>query len=723
MSRKIPGADDWPDLLQTAREQGLSETDDTAAVSHGQLASAVSDQCDVPSQTASRWIDNAVTKDWLQRRGSGADREYVAVDGAGSLYDTAAIDDLLGEDDLTASEVQAALATAVDYYHDQLGGDERWLISGKWGIDDDTINDLKIGYAPPRDDNDLPGYLRDEDVRPAAALRAGVVRSPSVSYVYGADPSTDDSPVGLPDKLDELAAARAAGEVAPEEISLTAVLEAVREAASVRLYDWWDARIIFPYRDEEGVIRYLIARKTGKTDDVPGKYIKLANTKPWVDDTVVSEPIYGCHTVEDGCRLILTEGITDAIAGHEAGYSCISPVTKQFKREHYDILRGYADQAATAYLCFDSEETEIGLENALRTAWFLADHDVDARVAELPRGGDEKVDLADYLQDHHPDDLDGVLEEGVPPTEHPAFQPGDHSDASWADILTAADTDDEAEASLRATVSHLCDRYGVDADRAREWINAAAGDAIVESDSPGATTYTPASDSGTSGPDDDDGPAASGDDTSALFDLSIQEVIRGDSRHGVSLGYRGDNPLGHVGDSHSDYFIYERYKGDARARDFKTEHSYTALTWLACAAGERSPEYPAGSLDDTEIWASWRYAKREGILAETDPVPWRGRLHIAREHDLAPQRLIEQATDDPSMLPPSIHNRILDTIEDEYGLNPGMDPLDVDHEDEQRGEFLAGGDDSAEADESADEGSEKGGQVKRMLATLDEVED
>lgn len=145
-------------------------------------------------------------------------------------------------------------------------------------------------------------------------------------------------------------------------------------------------------------------------------------------------------------------------------------------------------------------------------------------------------------------------------------------------------------------------------------------------------------------------------------------------------------------------------------------YSYIPLTWYAVLSGERSPAHPSGSFDDRELWGAWREAKEAGALPMDDPVPYRARLHIAREHDLAPAELIDAALDDPSALPPAVHNRTLQTIESEYGLNPGKDDLDVDAKAEQRAKFLAGDSDSSAESEDANDQD-----VKRMLATLDEL--
>lgn len=655
MSRKIPAAGDWIDLLDIARASRQGQSGD--AVPHGSLARAVRDECNVTQSTASQWIGNAVQKGWLEQRGTGANRTYVATDEDASLYDTEAVSRFIGDDGVDETDVEAAIDAAVEYYHAQLTGELRWLIEGKWGITTDTMDDLSIGFAPSN--NELPAFLEERGIAPVAALKAGVVRCSAVTYVYEGTPDAPPGADDLPTVLDEVAAARAAGEVAPDDISLEAVLEAVRDEREVRLYAWWDARIVFPYRDATDTIRYLIARRTGQSDDVPGKYLKLANTKPWVAADVVFEPIYGCGSVVQGEDLILTEGITDAIRAHEVGFPCISPVTKQFKKEHYDVLLEYAKEAETAYLCFDSEESGVGLDGALRTAWFLQGNGVDARVAELPRGDREaKVDLAEFLKERDGDDLRGVLDEAIAPEDHPAFDDVVHGD--------------------------------------------------TEQDPTDAPTGVSSRSSGS---------GKTGSTQSALFDLGITDVVENDTRNGVESGYRGDNPIRHVGNSHSNYFVYERYRGGMRARDFKTDHTYTPLTWLTCAAGARPTSSPGGSLAADEIWAAWKYAKEAGILGETDPIPWKARIHIARAHDLAPRDLIDNAERNPSLLPVTIHNRILETVEQQYGLNPGKEGLDTEHKAEQRAEYLAGD------DHSDDHGDDKGRQVKRMLATLDELTD
>lgn len=187
MSRKIPAESDWVGLLDHAREAslGLQSGD---PVSHGRLTSTVRDECDTTQSTASQWVANAVEKGWLERRGSGANREYVATDGKAGLYDSDAVDRFLGEDSIGEAEVEAALEAAVDYYHAELGDEQRWVTEAKWGISSATINELRIGYAPSN--NELPAFLDEHGISHGAALKSGVVRCTAVKYVYESNPDT-----------------------------------------------------------------------------------------------------------------------------------------------------------------------------------------------------------------------------------------------------------------------------------------------------------------------------------------------------------------------------------------------------------------------------------------------------------------------------------------------------------------------------------------------------
>ena len=110
----------------------------------------------------------------------------------------------------------------------------------------------------------------------------------------------------------------------------------------------WQGRYVLPYFDVDGQPVYAISRSTGSEgggavgydghpdDGLSGKYAKPAHTKEYAR---ISEPIYGLGSVEDGQPVLVTKGIADAITAHQAGYACISPVTTRFKHDDRERLR------------------------------------------------------------------------------------------------------------------------------------------------------------------------------------------------------------------------------------------------------------------------------------------------------------------------------------------------------------------------------------------------
>ncbi|EMA48605.1 hypothetical protein C450_19356 [Halococcus salifodinae DSM 8989] len=343
-----------------------------------------------------------------------------------------------------------------------------------------------------------------------------------------------------------------------------------------------------------------------------GKYAKPAHTKPYAR---ISEPIYGLGSVEDGQPVLVTEGIADAITAHQAGYACISPVTTRFKHDdrerlrevlnNHDVPRAYVVQDAERPSSDLDEDDRLtltqageGLRGALDTAAYLAEHDTDARLAELPRPGLDKVDLDDYLNEWTDDgSLAPVLASAKPAQEHPAYDPQDA----------------EIDAATRDRPDPLSDN-------------------------------------------------ASDSSYSALFDLDIRDAS------GLDADYRGPSPLGHHGESETYFVIID--ERDV-AYDHKYKAAYNALTYLLADAGERPSDNPNRRLDDAEVFAAWRHAKREGILPDDDPIPRRALRHVAIDQGHCESGDIE----DGWKLPRDAHDDALDTLAEEYGLNPGRDPI------------------------------------------------
>lgn len=741
---------DWQGVLKEARSTSLANLDGQA-MPRGSLSSAMP----WGTSTNGRLIDEATDagvlvesegefagayslsseyKAWLSEHSPGDRADTVddlrdrlgldAPDHAGDAdtadTDTDADDDSAGEE-VTAADLLVddggdrtplpdrrdlldCVEAAVDYFHSELSDTHRDLIRGKWGVSNKTIDDLNIGFAPS--DDSLLEHLFGEGFMPLTIINAGLTTPSLIRHVYAAGSDCpDDCWHDYPDAFETVAERRDAGDIEFEEIDLGAVVAHAGRldclCLDVDTDIWWDNRIVWPYW-HDGDARYLIARATGQSEDrVYGdgnvaKYLKQATDKPWVDNRAVSEPIYGLDTVEADEPLIITEGMTDAIMAHQAGFNCISPVTKQFKSEHHRPLLLQAQRASEVYLCLDNEASAEGLKGALKTGTFLAENGVDAKVATLPRTDASKVDLADYLKAHTASDLEGVLDAAVDPSDVRCTAddwPGEYAvvhDGQPAQLVGASESTCRATPAPDTDVADRAEFY-LASDDTQEAPGVAVRYAPPEETEPVALTLEQVADRhdlwrattpqteirvlafDTSSRDDYDpesAPSSSSDtgEGSALFDLDIRDVT------GMDHLERGTNPIQHRGDSEN-YFVIIQEGNDYLAYDHKAEAGYYALTFLLAESAEsdRTVDAPQGRLTDTDIFHAWRHAKREGYIPAGDPAPYRALLHVVCDQDLMPEDMVPSADDyaDGDQLPATVYNRAVEAIQAEYGVSPG----------------------------------------------------
>lgn len=401
----------------------------------------------------------------------------------------------------------------------------------------------------------------------------------------------------------------------------------------------WRGRYVMPYFTADGRAEYAIARCTGSKgggaagydghpeDFLAGKYAKVAHTR---ENVPLSEPILGLHTLEGADEVVVAEGIADAITATEAGYAALSPVTKEFKREHFEVLvdaveahgieRVYVvpDAEIARFAEIDSDDVPDEPEHiyeavnlptvapgpggGLRTANYLVEQGIDARLVELPRPSADKVDLDDYLQEWA-DSLDAAIASAKPPAEHPQY-----------DAATATqDTDEKTTDAGRS-------------ERSSE----------------------------TTGSSREVAPVTSDGSASGLFSLDV-----GDVNSELEAGYRGKNPLGHTGDSET-YFVVNEHPdtGDLIAKDYKRSGNprYTGCTYLLVEMGERPVEGPMGELSPRETWLAWSEARQRGLLDHEDVIPTKALEHVAREQNLYDFEALDEPVDE---LPPKAHNRAL----------------------------------------------------------------
>jgi len=265
--------------------------------------------------------------------------------------------------DSEAYEVFTFITAAAGYYNSQLTEDMRYEITKTWGISNETIDRLKIGYAPV-DGKSLQAVMEDifqHDIIEKSGL---IVNTPR-GWV-----------------------------------------------------DFYQGRYIFPYW-KNGKVKYTIGRRieglTPNTEYELSKYKKQSLFKKnnedgrgreYISQSVKNDVFYGEDSLRGVNNCIITEGVTDCIMAIQEGFPCISPVTIQFQKNDYDKIYESVKKLDTVYICNDNEVSGAGYKGAIATAEYLVSKGVDVCVVQLPRSNEiDKIDLADYLKDNSADAL------------------------------------------------------------------------------------------------------------------------------------------------------------------------------------------------------------------------------------------------------------------------------------------------------------------------------
>jgi DNA primase catalytic core, N-terminal domain./CHC2 zinc finger. len=249
---------------------------------------------------------------------------------------------------------------AAEIYHKNLTPELYSFVQEKWGITRETIDNLKIGYATAGRD------LHDLDT--ATLKKSGLV-------------FVNNGMMG--------------GEI-------------------------FQGRITFPYW-KDGKVVYLIGRETEETPEPERekgmKYKKLLVHKEgheYVSPTVHNSYFYGEDYLRGSDYCIITEGVADCVATLQAGFPCISPVTVRFREQDHPKLLSLVKGLEHVYICNDNEANEAGLKGALCTAEVLESEGIEARLIELPKlEGVDKIDIADYMKEHTPDDFKELIDSSV----------------------------------------------------------------------------------------------------------------------------------------------------------------------------------------------------------------------------------------------------------------------------------------------------------------------
>lgn len=156
-------------------------------------------------------------------------------------------------------------------------------------------------------------------------------------------------------------------------------------------WPFFKGRVTFPYW-KDGRVEYVIGRKTPWTEDnsyEQAKYKKLPvaseQKHQHVSRHVDNSVLFGEDCLKGSRkRIVITEGITDAIAAQCAGCAVISPVTVRLKTADLQPVLEQLRRHREVVVVMDHEISGIGDSAALELATSLDRAGLDCRVAQLP---------------------------------------------------------------------------------------------------------------------------------------------------------------------------------------------------------------------------------------------------------------------------------------------------------------------------------------------------
>lgn len=161
------------------------------------------------------------------------------------------------------------------------------------------------------------------------------------------------------------------------------ILKSNKPNASLKYYDRFRNRLMFPIWDQQGRIIAFSARALDAKDK-SAKYINSPETVLFKK----SKMLYGLdkarrHIVESR-QVILCEGQIDVIRCHQAGFkTAVASQGTAFTEDHALILKRYADS-----VCIVFDPDKAGQDAAVKTTTIFMTSDFAVRIAQLPRGED-----------------------------------------------------------------------------------------------------------------------------------------------------------------------------------------------------------------------------------------------------------------------------------------------------------------------------------------------
>ncbi|KLU65899.1 DNA primase [Desulfosporosinus acididurans] len=247
---------------------------------------------------------------------------------------------------------------AANYYHDLLlkspEGEPGRSYFKKRGIDSETMNKFRLGYAPDRWDG-LLEYLQTRGVQPPEVAEAGLALERGKSDKNGR-----------------------------------------------KFYDRFRNRVLFSILDHRNI---PIAFGGRVLDDSVPKYLNSPETTFFNK----RHHLYGMHRAHQGIRekgyALLAEGYMDVIALQNAGYpNAVASLGTALTREQANLLKRYAGRVV---LLYDSDDA--GLNAAIRGGEILRDTGLQVEVVILKGAKDPD----EFLKNHSREDFDKLVKQAV----------------------------------------------------------------------------------------------------------------------------------------------------------------------------------------------------------------------------------------------------------------------------------------------------------------------
>ncbi|MFA6450910.1 MAG: CHC2 zinc finger domain-containing protein [bacterium] len=153
-------------------------------------------------------------------------------------------------------------------------------------------------------------------------------------------------------------------------------------------------RIVFPFFSG-GQIVYLSGRQTPWTPDDDfnsgKKYLKLmlkSEKHPDVSELIRNDYFFNEDTLRRRIeKIVITEGIPDAVALEMNGFPSMSTATVKVPTGIEKRLKHLLRETPKIYVCNDTEDSGIGINNAIETGLMLERAGLDVRIIELPMAG------------------------------------------------------------------------------------------------------------------------------------------------------------------------------------------------------------------------------------------------------------------------------------------------------------------------------------------------